>query len=281
MTARTLTENTGGKPLQQWLDELAAAERHDSAMQRAEDVQQGRAEQPEDNTHLAPGVRPFHASTYLPPAMRESPGWKQVCDALTSLQLQRAAAQTNLRLLHRVTPDSSETQLRHLSASLGHPYESALSVYAATMLALPGQLGRWREVTGTDDWWRFMSYFLGADMQVVSLYTNDYKSFFPKPLGQLVVHGGSWYRTTHVNIIVNFRQVRFSLQPRSNQTLYDRVLELISQYIPITLRVHDLALMEQLPVDGKGKGLELYSQVFQAGGARNLTPLQRSSLWGE
>ena len=49
MTARTLTENTGGKPLQQWLDELAAAERHDSAMQRAEDVQQGRAEQPEDD----------------------------------------------------------------------------------------------------------------------------------------------------------------------------------------------------------------------------------------
>jgi hypothetical protein len=82
-----------------------------------------------------------------------------------------------------------------------------------------------------------------------------------------------------VNIIVNFRQLRFSLQPRSNQTLYARVLELISQYIPITLRVHDLALMEQLPVDGKG--LVLYSQVFKAGGARNLTPLQRSSLWGE
>lgn len=93
------------------------------------------------------------------------------------------------------------------------------------------------------------------------------------------MHGGSWYRTTHVNLVVNFRQLRFSLQPRSNQTLYDRVLELIRQYIPVTLRVHDLALMEQLPVDGKG--LVLYSQVFRAGGARTLTPLQRSSLWGE
>ena len=273
-----LTENTGGKPLKQWLAELAERERLDEDMRASEDVQAGKEEQP-DYSHLDPGVRSYSAANYLPPAMRESKGWAEIGQALTSLQLQRAEVQTNLRLLHRVTPDSGEAQLKHLASTLGHPYESALSPYAATMLALPGQLGRWREVTGTDDWWRFVSYFLGADMQVTTLYSNDYKRFYPKPLGQLVVHGGSWYRTTHVNLVVNFRQLRFSLQPRSNQTLYDRVLELIWQYIPVTLRVHDLALMEPLPVDGEG--LVLYSQVFRAGGARTLTPLQRSSLWGE
>ena len=276
-TPAPLTESTGGMPLHEWLKKIETQERYSASMTELENLQDGTSEPDADYSHLAPGVTPFDAAAYLPSTMRESAGWQQLGRALTDLQRQRAQAQTTLRLLHYVTPDASETQLKHLAAALGHPYESELSPYAVTMLALPGQLARWREVTGTDEWHRFVSYFLGADLQVKNLYTNDYKRFFPKPLGELVVNGGSWYRTTHVDLTVNFRQLRFSLKPRSNQTLYDRALELIKQYIPITLRVHSLALMEQLPVDGTG--LVLYSRIVTGGGAICKSPLQKTHLW--
>ncbi len=62
------------------------------------------------------------------------------------------------------------------------------------------QLPEWRHANGTLYWPDYVSMLLGQPFSARRLYTTDYDSFYPTPLGTLIQDGGQWYKTTHVEI---------------------------------------------------------------------------------
>lgn len=191
----------------------------------------------------------FHMTKWLPEGLQNSSGFIKLANFWQECAEQRLHERKTLRLRKVMYPDAAFSKYLSAGASdIGHPYESDLSDYAVSMLGLPRQLMQYRTVAGTDNWYKFISFFFGAEVRCTNLYTDNYRQFYAAPKGALVMDGGSWYKTTHIDLVVNIRQLRFNLKPRSNQTLYARVLELVNTYRPVTLVVHKLTLMEAISV---------------------------------
>lgn len=50
---------------------------------------------------------------------------------------------------------------------------------------------------------RLLSHVNNTRMEIVPLWTQDYKTFHPAPLGATIYAGGSWYYTPHVRLQIN------------------------------------------------------------------------------
>lgn len=72
-------------------------------------------------------------------------------------------------------------------------------------------LPEYSEVSGTKNWHKFVAILLGANFESYRLYTNDYQSFVPTPLGTLIKDGGTWYKTTHVDLEVDAHLINSGL----------------------------------------------------------------------
>lgn len=64
-------------------------------------------------------------------------------------------------------------------------------------------LPEYSRVSGTKVWSKFVAFLLGANFESYRLFTNDYQSFVPTPLGSMIKDGGTWYKTTHVDLEVD------------------------------------------------------------------------------
>lgn len=61
----------------------------------------------------------------------------------------------------------------------------------------------WQQVSGTTQWNKFVGMLLGGQFDTNRLYTADYQTFIPTPLGTLIQDGGQWYKTNKVNLEVD------------------------------------------------------------------------------
>ena len=95
--------------------------------------------------------------------------------------------------------------------------------------------------SGLDSMWRVIEFILGRRMSVTPLWTEDYIDFYPEPFGPKRVDGGTWYKTTHVNLTMQTvgSDARIIL-PR-NQTLKDRLLSAFYSYAPVNLVIDKFA----------------------------------------
>ena len=199
----------------------------------------------ESFTFVTPNFAKFNVGNWLPQRMQDgSPALQQTADYVA---LRCAEQATSLRLRFAIPPSTDYSSfISKAVAQIGHPYEADLTDYAVSMLSLTGELTRYRHVAGTDRWYKFVSFFFGAEVRCSNLYTDNYIRFEKKPLGELLHLGGSWYKTTHVSLVINYRQLRFNLKPRLGQTYMERVFELLNQYKPVNLVLHEVQLMEGL-----------------------------------
>lgn len=201
--------------------------------------------QPQSFTFVQPDFASFNVGSWLPTRMREhSTSLHQTADYIA---LRSAEQATVLRLRFSIPPATQyATFISRAVAQIGHPYEADLTDYAVSMLSLTGELARYRTVAGTDRWYKFVSFFFGAEVRCSNLYTDNYSRFEKKPLGALLHLGGTWYKTTHVALVINYRQLRFNLKPRVGQTYMERVIEVLNQYKPVNLVLHEIQLLEGL-----------------------------------
>jgi len=88
----------------------------------------------------------------------------------------------------------------------------------------------------------FLEIILNSVIDVEYLYTEDYENFYPTPGGPLIIDGGTWFKSTHINVSMNL--VDFdSLILSSGETLYQKAISLFYNFAPITLVVKELSFL--------------------------------------
>lgn len=67
------------------------------------------------------------------------------------------------------------------------------------------QVGKYFMINGNKDYKYFIEFLMGRQIDVQTMYTQDYVNFYPRPLGSLKTDGGTWYSTSHVDLAVDGR----------------------------------------------------------------------------
>lgn len=63
------------------------------------------------------------------------------------------------------------------------------------------------QINGTQYYPKFLEFLLDRGFRAICLFTNDYQSFYPTPLGKLIHEGGQWFSTTHVDLEVDINGI--------------------------------------------------------------------------
>lgn len=84
------------------------------------------------------------------------------------------------------------------------------------------------DMCNTRDWSKYVSFLLGYKFETRRLYTADYAMFVPVPLGTLVIDGGKWYKTTHVEMEVDSQLIEAGLDLRITAADKEQVLSILT-----------------------------------------------------
>src|SRR5690606_29544516 len=95
--------------------------------------------------------------------------------------------------------------------------------------------------SGLDSAWRVIEFILGRRITVTPLWTEDYIDFYPEPYGPLRVDGGTWYKTTHVNMTVQTAASDADVVLPRGSSLKDKLLAAFYSFAPINLVVNEFA----------------------------------------
>lgn len=118
----------------------------------------------------------------------DSIGLKQVTDLLTLRNIDKNSSVDTVRNTVRwlginLPRDLVDTQIEHLRDTVN-------------------SLARYSDVQGTSKWQTYLAFAIQSHITSHRLYTNDYQTFYTEPKGTKLVDGGTWYKTTHVEIEV-------------------------------------------------------------------------------
>lgn len=137
--------------------------------------------------------------------LQDNPAWEELFETMGEANdaLNLATIQQLLDI-RRINNNSSielvEESLRQLGINVSRDMMTyRVDAYRRVFDALPD----YNLVSGTKNWSKFVSMLLGAQFDTERLYTADYQTFLPTPLGTLIQDGGTWYRTTHVDLSVD------------------------------------------------------------------------------
>jgi hypothetical protein len=120
----------------------------------------------------------------------------------------------------------------------GYPnYDSSL-FSDEDYLRILQSLSQYYQQQGTQSFFQFLSFVLNAYYAIEPLWTQDYVNFSSRPQGPTVWEGGSWYPTSHVQIILDDNQPQASL---------GRMRLLFDYIAPINLVLWSIAL--RVPAD--------------------------------
>ena len=106
--------------------------------------------------------------------------------------------------LRRITADSNDELAEAAIRQLGINITRDLMQYRLPSLKrVIDCLPDWQQVSGTTQWPKFVGMLLGGQFDATRMYTADYQTFVPTPLGTLIQDGGQWYKTNKVNLEVD------------------------------------------------------------------------------
>ncbi|WOL24681.1 tail protein [Yersinia phage fHe-Yen9-02] len=106
--------------------------------------------------------------------------------------------------IRKIDPTSNDTLTEQSVRQLGINIARDLMEYRTTSYkSVFDSLPDYNLVAGTSQWPKFVGMLLGAQFNSYRLFTSDYATFLPTPLGTLIQSGGTWYKTTHVDLEVD------------------------------------------------------------------------------
>lgn len=91
------------------------------------------------------------------------------------------------------------------------------------------------QITGLESATRLIAYILGRRVVSRDLYTEDYISFYEEPLGALRIDGGTWYKTTHINLEMQKVPADQQIILPTGTTLKDRFLSAFFSFAPVNV----------------------------------------------
>jgi hypothetical protein len=166
----------------------------------------------------------------------EQPIWQDFLDALAEFyQTQVREPMEGLREIRNISADTDPNivllTLRDMGIDV--PYDLVLSperlIKSVYMLPLIYQ------ELGKESAWRVIEFILGRHITVQSLWTENYVDFYTEPYGPLRLDGGTWYKTTHVNLGIQMVGSDARIVLPRNKTLKDRLLSAFYSFAPINL----------------------------------------------
>lgn len=94
------------------------------------------------------------------------------------------------------------------------------------------QLALYAERSGCNDYAHTMGFILGRSVDSTGLFTNDYSNFYTRPYGTLQVDGGEWYKTTHIELGMQYLSSDYKLLLPRGKTVRDRFLDTFYEFAP-------------------------------------------------
>lgn len=95
----------------------------------------------------------------------------------------------------------------------------------------------YHETAGTDNYPRTLQFILGRSVDVTGLYTQDYVDFYAQPYGPLQVDGGNWYKTSHIELGMQFIPGDQRLVVPRGEPLRNRFLDAFYEFAPVNVVV--------------------------------------------
>ncbi len=142
-----------------------------------------------------------------------NPAWAELFELFDAHNDERnLAVIEELLALRKITSETNnelaEEAIRQLGINISRDMMSyRLDPLKRVIDCLPD----WNQVNGTTDWNKFVGMLLGGQFDTTRLYTGDYQTFVPTPLGVLVKDGGTWYKTMHVSVEVDAHLINSGL----------------------------------------------------------------------
>jgi hypothetical protein len=194
----------------------------------------------------------FELSRLAPELIVGNQVWKDYIDALDDTL--ESNVNQHIRVLEFLRHLEYSPELRDVFYStarmLGFDLtQDFMQLNADALAKLVVQLSRFGETAGTDNFVAFLGFVLGRALNVRPLFTNNYTDFYPVPAGTLNIDGGSWYKTTHVELEINLTGLDGQILVSPSESLLDRVMSLFYEFCPITYVVKNVFFTAELNMD--------------------------------
>ena len=163
--------------------------------------------------------------------------WTDLIDAFR--QLIQSNVEAPIQQLERIRfmDSSDETLLGYTCRLLGFDLtQDVLNLNTGNLLKVATQLSMYPDQNGTILFANFLNLILNAVTNVQYLYTKNYVQFFAAPGGDLIIDGGEWFKSTHVNLTIDLLSLN-TLTMAPGVTLYDKVIEIFYAFAPAALVV--------------------------------------------
>lgn len=143
--------------------------------------------------------------------------------------------------------------------------QDVLSLNAENLTKIVTQLPHYPDHNSTQYFTNFIDMLLNAMTEVKYLYTKDYINFHEQPTGPLVIDGGEWFLTTHIELNLGLLHLD-SLLLADGESLYTRVKNLFHSFAPVALVIERfyfaIVISDRDWVGGKAFGI---GAKYQAG----------------
>lgn len=196
-----------------------------------------------------------------------NPSWSELIAVLDDFNdtqvLPRVQQLLDIRNMETADDLVIEESLRQLGVNMG---KDVLKNNLQSISTLFDSVGKYDQVQGTREWYKYVSFLIGSLFSGRRLWTADYKDFSEYPAGKTILDGGSWYPSTKVNLDIGIDMLDSQkLDLRIAVTHHDLVVSLLMTTVnPTSGRV--MSEPEAEYWFQKSIGLE----------PRNNDPLQRS-----
>lgn len=184
---------------------------------------------------------PVHLTELVPDLVSNETTWKDLLEVLDSFHKEQitipALELERIRFLRTRDSEILQRTVRMLGFDLS---SDILSLNSIGLQRLVHLLPLYHEQNGTEKFQKFLSFLLGREITYNQLYTRDYRNFYYKPLSALIIDGGSWYKTTHIDVNVDVSGLSEQLIIRPDQNIRDRLTEIFYAFCPINLVIKHL-----------------------------------------
>lgn len=183
-----------------------------------------------------------------------NPAWTDYLEALDFIESNNAEQKIKkLQNVRMINSDTDESIVRLTCQLLGFDLSSDIyTLSAGGILKIATQLSAYSEHSSTPDFTKFFDFVLNSKTEVSYLWTKDYESFHPDPMGPTLLDGGEWYKTTHVTLSVELRSEQAIIDEvfklRDGKSIASKIKDVFYEFAPLTLVIDSLLLAHPMPV---------------------------------
>lgn len=170
--------------------------------------------------------------------IRDIPLWGSFLNALQ--EFYEESVRGPLRQLQEIRDIKATTDLnfvKHTLADAGINIPADMIVEPERLYNSVYMIPLIHQLLGLESAYRVIAFILGRRVRVSTLYTEDYVTFYETPYGPLRIDGGTWYKTTHINLEMQKVGTDSKLNLPNGQTLKDRFLSAFFEMAPVNVVV--------------------------------------------